>query len=552
MKSFKRSMVSPRSKRKESSGKPAEIFQRIFKKADSSSETRVAGLTKAVLMGTSALGIAAVAITIFQSVLPHSGLRNIDSLDAPILGQARHSINSSPLIGSPAHKNEKGNTVNGNDTLAGLFGQRSNNNQCSIAKNNLSESDMQVARIAWKYFENNYNSETGFVNSVHGYPSTTMWDTGSAIAAYIAAVDFGFITQKEFDDAMMKLMNSLQTMQMFNGVAPNKVYNTHTLDMVDYGNNVVEGGIGISILDLARLVSWMDTLQCMHPQYSHSASSALSRWDYTDLIKNEELYGMARDPLNKSIKVLQEGRLGYEQYAGKIFDRAGFSVETAKSYENQHRADTEIYGINIAYDNRDPRIYHANNYVVTESYAMDAMELGVDDINRELLKNIFDVQKKRWQETGIVTAISEDNIDREPWFLYNTIFTSGLPFNTITETGVQHNDLKTVSTKAALSMAVLFPEDEYSQVLLSTIGSAYEDDLGWYSGVYEKGGYNDVATANTNGVILSVLLYKKYDSISVHCDKCAQRLSIESDVINNEAEADRKDVSACESCGTEE
>ena len=76
MKSFKRSMVSPRSKRKESSGKPAEIFQRIFKKADSSSETRVAGLTKAVLMGTSALGIAAVAITIFQSVLPHSGLRN--------------------------------------------------------------------------------------------------------------------------------------------------------------------------------------------------------------------------------------------------------------------------------------------------------------------------------------------------------------------------------------------------------------------------------------------------------------------------------------------
>jgi len=552
MKSFKRSMVSPRSKRKKNRETPTGIFRKFFKGTGTTPGLNVNGFTKVALMGTSAVGIAAITITIFQSVLPHSALMNISDLTTPSLGQARHSISSSPSIDSLTHISERGRVSSANDTLAGLFGQRSSNNQCSIAKNNLSESDMQVARIAWKYFENNYNSETGLVNSVHGYPSTTMWDTGSAIAAYIAAVDFGFITQKEFDDAMMQLMNSLQSMALFDDVAPNKVYNTHTLDMVDYGNNAVEGGIGISVLDLARLVSWMDTLQCMHPHYSHSASSALSRWDYTDLIKNEELYGMARDPLNNNIEVLQEGRLGYEQYAGKIFDRAGFSVETAKSYENKHRDDTEIYGIKIAHDSRDPRIYHANNYVVTESYAMDAMELGVDDINRELMKNIFDVQKKRWQETGIVTAISEDNIDREPWFLYNTIFTSGLPFNTITETGVQHNDLKTVSTKAALSMAVLFPEDEYSQVLLSTIGSAYEDDLGWYSGVYEKGGYNDVATANTNGVILSVLLYKKYDSISIHCDKCAQRLNIESDVINKEAEADRKVTSVCESCGTEE
>jgi len=457
MKSFKRSMVSPRSKRKKNRETPTGIFRKFFKGTGTTSGLNINGFTKVALMGTSAVGIAAITITIFQSVLPHSALMNISDLTTPSLGQARHSISSSPSIDSLTHISERGRVSSANDTLAGLFGQRSSNNQCSIAKNNLSESDMQVARIAWKYFENNYNSETGLVNSVHGYPSTTMWDTGSAIAAYIAAVDFGFITQKEFDDAMMQLMNSLQSMALFDDVAPNKVYNTHTLDMVDYGNNAVEGGIGISVLDLARLVSWMDTLQCMHPHYSHSASSALSRWDYTDLIKNEELYG---------------------------------SVETAKSYENQHRDDTEIYGIKIAHDSRDPRIYHANNYVVTESYAMDAMELGVDDINRELMKNIFDVQKKRWQETGIVTAISEDNIDREPWFLYNTIFTS-----------------KTVSTKAALSMAVLFPEDEYSQVLLSTIGSAYEDDLGWYS---------------------------------------AQRLNIESDVIKKEAEEDRKVMSVCE------
>jgi len=156
--------------------------------------------------------------------------------------------------------------------------------------------------------------------------------------------------------------------------------------MVDYGNNPVEGGIGVSVLDLARLISWMNTLQCMHPKYHNPANAALSRWDYTDIIHNEEMYGMARDPLSGEVLILQEGRLGYEQYAGKIFDRVGFPVETAKDYENKHRADTNILGIDIAYDSRDPRIYHANNYVVTESYAMDNMELGVDKINRKFIR----------------------------------------------------------------------------------------------------------------------------------------------------------------------
>lgn len=513
--------------------------------------------TSTFMMGAAAVGIAVFAVGLISGVqsLTHKTSSNVNFTTptySSVSSQYQPTSNGIPsLSAATANRSKRGN--NEHDTLNALFESGIEHNQCLIEKKQLSDADMRVARIAWKYFENNYNSETGLVNSVHGYPSTTMWDTGSALAAFLAARDFGFIGQKEFDDAMMKLMNSMQRMELFEGKAPNKVYNTHTLEMVDYGNNVVEGGIGVSVLDLARLISWMDTLQCMHPHYHNPANSALSRWDYSDLIQNDEMYGMARDPLTREVLVLQEGRLGYEQYAGKIFDRAGFPVDTAKSYTNQHRADTEILGVNIAHDARDPRIYHANNYVVTESYAMDAMELGSDQINIELLKNIFEVQKRRWQETGIVTAISEDNINQEPWFLYNTIFTSGLPFNTITETGAQHNNLKTVSTKAALSMAMLFPNDDYSKVLLSTIGSAYDEDLGWYSGVYENGGYNDVTTANTNGVILSVLLYKKYDTIAEICEKCGSQLNILSDIRKQPKEDEATDEVAlqCESCGSE-
>ena len=47
--------------------------------------------------------------------------------------------------------------------------------------------DLELARIAWKYFENNYQPVTGFVNAANKYPSTTMWDLASSLAATIAA-----------------------------------------------------------------------------------------------------------------------------------------------------------------------------------------------------------------------------------------------------------------------------------------------------------------------------------------------------------------------------
>ncbi len=429
------------------------------------------------------------------------------------------------------HDNSSSCDLRSADRLKCLMPEETN--MCATGSGELCESDLEIATIAWKYFQNNYNPETGLVNSVNDYHSTTMWDTGSSLSAYIAAKDFGLIDQKQFDDAIMALLETMSTMKLFDGAAPNKVYHTKTRKMVNYKNEDSPDGIGVSVLDLARLISWMNTLQCMHPEYHAPVNTVLSRWDYTRLVKNEELYGMARDDRDHSnILSLQEGRLGYEQYAGKIFKKAGFSVNTAASYNNKHRNNTDILGIDIAFDKRDPREYVANNYVVTESYVMDAMELGVDDENRQLIRNIFEVQKKRWQQTGIITAISEDNIDREPWFIYNTIFNAGLKFSTISEVGEDFDHLKTVSTKAAMTMAMLYPDDPYSSVLLSAIKSAYDPDGGWYSGVFESGaGYNDVTTANTNGVIMSGLLHKKYGALYKHCETCAKPLKIASELV---------------------
>ena len=394
-------------------------------------------------------------------------------------------------------------------------------NQCFNTKEELCEADIEAAKIAWTYFENNYQKDTGLFNAANNYPSTTMWDTGSALAATIAAEDFGFISKKEFDDKITALIKTLVKIKLFDDIAPNKVYNTKNVEMVTYANKVTPDGIGISVLDLARLVSWLNTLTCKHPKFKHQVKLALDRWNFDTLIKDGRMHSIKRYPKTGETKSFQEGRFGYEQYAAKILKREGHDLYISSTYNNQDRNDIDILGVTVATDNRTPEEYHSSNSVVSESYIMDAIENGYDDENTDIIDNIYKVQKRRWEQTGIVTAISEDNINRKPYFIYNTIFSGGKTWVAKTSKGEILQQHKTVSNKAALAMAILYPEDEYSTVLVDKVKSAYDPKKGWYSGIYENGdGYNSTTTANTNGVILSALLYKKYGSTYQICEKC--------------------------------
>ena len=174
----------------------------------------------------------------------------------------------------------------------------------------------------------------------------------------------------------------------------------------------------------------------------------------------------------------------------------------------------------------------ANNYVVAESYAMDAKENGLDDELRPIVNKIYEVQKKRWERTGIVTAVSEDNVDRRPYFVYNTIFSNGEAWAAINDMGEDYEELKTTSSKAALSMAYLYPDRPYSKVLREKVWKARNPKGGWYSGIYEDHkGFNTATTGNTNGVIMSVILAKVYGALNKKCNECNKGVSIPQNLI---------------------
>lgn len=369
----------------------------------------------------------------------------------------------------------------------------------------LTEQEWEWAKIAWKFFENNTIEATGMVNSVDSYTASTLWDTSSYMMALISAERLSLISRNEFDTRMSKILKSLQQLPLFENTLPNKSYNTESLAMVDYANQKSEIGIGWSAIDIGRFLVPMNILVWNYPEFTFQVRAVTARWDLGASVKDGELFGALYE--NGETQLLQEGRLGYEEYAAKSYQLMGFDVSNAVDY-SMWLNFKDIYDINIPTDSRNPEQFDAHNYVVSESYILDLIEFGGDQVSSEFAERVFKVQEERYNDTGILTAVSEDNIDQAPYFVYNTVFTDGKAWNAITEDGTDASEYKTLSTKAAFGWHILF-DNEYTAKLMEVASTLHDPEKGWYSGRYEKTGEpNKALTANTNGIILETLAYK--------------------------------------------
>lgn len=369
----------------------------------------------------------------------------------------------------------------------------------------LTQDEKEWANIAWRYFENNTIEETGMVNSAHKYNASTLWDTSSYLMGLISAHRLEIVNNEEFETRVRKLLASLEKMPLFEGKLPNKSYNTISLKMVDYTNRATTEGIGWSAIDIGRFMVPINVLVWHYPQFTNEVQAVVNSWDLAAMVKNGNLYGALRE--NNKTQYLQEGRLGYEEYAAKSLQLMGYDVAEALDYQSWLKF-IKIYGINVATDSRRPEEFTAHNYVVSEPYILDGIEFGWDQVSKQFSNRVYAVQEARYEDTGILTAVSEDNIDQAPYFVYNTVFTSGKAWNAITESGEDASEFKSLSTKAAFGWHALY-ETDYTKKLIETASKLHDEEKGWYSGLYEKTGEpNKALTANTNGIILETLAYK--------------------------------------------
>jgi hypothetical protein len=378
--------------------------------------------------------------------------------------------------------------------------------------------ERHMATIAWKYFENNFQPETGMVNAVNNYPSTTMWDIASYMGGLMAVYELGIIRPSEFEQRMTALLDALNALPFFRDELPNKVYHAKTLEKVNYANQ--PGEIGYSALDLGRLLIWLKIIDERYPQYSQAIERFVRRWNFCHVLdKWGSMYGAIVDKDQKVIYV-QEGRLGYEEYAAKGFQLWGWNTERASKPEPYNVMP--IYGVDVPYDTRDPRALHAHNYVVSESYILDAIEFNWDLADdrtssdtvhshtwmADFAQRIYKVQEARYLHTGILTARTEHQLDDAPYFVYDTIYTDGYAWNTITEDGNYVPQFAALALKGALGLWAIW-ETPYTNLLFETMVNLYDPQQGFYEGLYENGrGAIQAFTANNNGIMLETLLHK--------------------------------------------
>lgn len=383
----------------------------------------------------------------------------------------------------------------------------------------LNQREKEAAKIAWGYFEKFTQETTGLANSVGAYPSTTLWDTASYISGLVAAYELCLIEKTEFDKRILKLLTTFRALKLFRRELPNKVYHTKTGAQVDYTNKL--GEIGYSALDIGRFLVWMRICRNRYPYLANTIDSLLLKWDFSRVLDDEGiLYGAAIDKKTKETIYSQEGRLGYEEYAAKGFALWGF--KTAFAHRAEPYLTTNIFGVRVPYDGRDPRVFHSQNYVVTESYLLDGLELNWDlphdDSSSDLIHSdgwraefadrIYQVQHNRFEREGFMTARSEHNVKGPPYFTYDTIFSDGYPWNTVTPRGDYSPDHAAVATKAAFGLWALW-DSYYTDILYDAVIELFNPERGFFEGLYETGGgHIEIQTANNNGILLASLLHK--------------------------------------------
>ncbi|MEH2376490.1 DUF3131 domain-containing protein [Nostoc sp.] len=360
---------------------------------------------------------------------------------------------------------------------------------------------------AWKYFERNWNPQTGLVNSADNFPWTTWWDQGSALLGIHAARQLGLLPPDMFQKRMNTLLQTLEKLPLPATGLPNKAYSTRTAQMRQLNDTPDPKGItGWSVIDMARFLLGLHVMRSHYPEYSDRINRIVTRWNLSKLVKDGWLNGSI--PRAGRLLEVQEGRLGYEQYAAHSLKL--WNIQATNALSNPPVKTVKVDGVTLQIDQRNLKNSGATNYLTNDPYLLWGLEMGWNDAVKPQVQNLLKVQQQRFKRTGILTAINEDSLDRPPYFLYYSVYANGKAWEVLNTRGKAFPQLRFFSTKAAFSWFALMPDEPYTKMLRDFVQNLSDKNRGYLSGRYENSqlGVNASVDVNTNAIVLESLLYK--------------------------------------------
>lgn len=363
----------------------------------------------------------------------------------------------------------------------------------------------QWARIAWRYVENNSDHGTGLASGMDHAQVFTVSNAADMLAAITCAHELGVIGPREFDQRISRVLGFLGTMDLSQGLLPNKAYSAASGKMVGFDGR--EADIGWSAVDIGRLLVWLEIVARRHPRLAEYADRIVLRWNFCQVIDDcGVLQGSARN--NGELYRYQEGRLGYEQLAGAGFALWGFDAKASAQVPPTQVA--RVDGLAVHHDARDPRTTNAPAPVLTMPFALMGMELGWDgrDALRAIADEVRAVQEQRWRREGLLTARSDYQMREAPYVVLDSVHASGYGWNTVAADGKEYPKLALVSTRAAFGIWALWP-GTFADALVDSQRWLHDPDRGWFEGRLEGGGAPLAnITLSTNAAVLEALLFR--------------------------------------------
>jgi hypothetical protein len=371
----------------------------------------------------------------------------------------------------------------------------------------LDAGEVALARTAWAYFERNTDPGTGLSPAVKGHPAATLWDLGSQLMAVLSAEDLGLVSAGEASARLGRALSSLSRLPLCEGLLPNKVYDVRTLEMVRYGGAPAPRGIGWSAVDVARLLEPLSLVAWRHPELARRVRATVSRWRLEELADGATLRGASRGPDGKLVRH-REGTFGYEQHAAKALLRWGVPAAEALDYR-AHLGVAEVSGQAVPRDDRRAADAGGAAALVAEPWVLDALENGLDSVTLPVARALLRAQARRAATVGHPVAVTEDALDRPPWFSYSALVdASGTQWSPLAPGGARAPGALTFSTKAAVAWAVLF-QGSYPDRLLRAAEELAVPGEGLLAGRYDATWEpNRVLALNTNAVVLEALAYR--------------------------------------------
>lgn len=358
----------------------------------------------------------------------------------------------------------------------------------------------EAARSAWAFLTRHRSDETGLVRATSSYDHITTWDIGSLLAGVHAGGELGLTSRSAAEAWLGDILETLATVELYDGVAFNKLYHSRTGRMIGYGDRPSSTGNGWSALDPGRLLTWLRIVAEEHPDLEDRVRRVVDRLDFDRLLADGYLQGETVGPRGRS--VYPEGKVGYEQYAAQGFRLWGHRAPKALDLHLNTRP-VVVLGQTILGDVR------GGERLTSEPFILMGMETGWTPPFREPAWRMLAVQEARYRETGLLTMLSEDALPEPPhYFYYYSVYTDGEPFVVRAHGPVGASAPRWVSAKAAYGWHALLPT-EYTWRVLRAVAPARSSE-GWASGVYEESGESTkTQNVNTAAVILEAALYRQ-------------------------------------------